>query len=147
MVTVPLRLIVLLKFIICLMESKKTIYTLIFAWLINEINQALRPQVQRSAFRNAISWEPDISRKNSGNSRYRAFGNIIFPVPAQYRHSGLAGSRSRKGRETFGNSRLLPELKVKNLISALAKNFSTGTDLLIKFSTRQYFSRRVSFRS
>ena len=50
---------------------------------------------RRSAFPNAISWEPDISQKNLGNFPSRAFGNILFPVPTQYRHSGLAVSRSR----------------------------------------------------
>ena len=49
------------------------------------------------------------------------------------------------GRETFRNSRTLPEVKLISLISALVENFPTGTDLLIKFSTCQYFSRRVPF--
>ena len=52
---------------------------------------------QRSAFPNAITREPHISQKFLGNSRSRAFGNILFPVSTQYQHSGLAVSRSCLG--------------------------------------------------
>ena len=48
---------------------------------------------QRSAFPNAISREPDFSQKNLGNFPSQAFGNILFPVPSQSRHSKLAISR------------------------------------------------------
>ena len=93
---------------------------------------------QISAFPNAISREPEFSPKNLGNVPSPVFGNILFPVPTQYRHSGLAFSQLVWGWETFGNSRTLPYWKLIILISALVKIFPIGTDLFIKFSTRQY---------
>ena len=74
--------------------------------------------------------------KNLGNFLSRAFGNILFPVPTQYQHSGLASSHLVVGQETFQST---SKLKLIILISALLKTFPTGTDLFIKFSTRQYF--------
>ena len=49
---------------------------------------------QRSAFPNDISREPDFSQK-TGNFPSRAFGNILLPVPTQYRHSEMAVPQSR----------------------------------------------------
>ena len=40
------------------------------------------------------------------------FGNIRFLVPTQSRHLELASSRLVSGRETFGNSRVLPKRKL-----------------------------------
>ena len=82
----------------------------------------------------------------------------IWEIPGP-EHSVTSYSRSRlstgipdwlfpglfKGRETFRNSQTLPELKVKKLFLALVESFQTGTDWLMKFSTRRYFSRRVPF--
>ena len=59
--------------------------------------------------------------KNPGNFPSRAFGNILFPVPTQNWHSGLAVSQSCLRSETFGNSRMFPELKVLGLELSLLK--------------------------
>ena len=73
----------------------------------------------KSVFPNAISQELEFCYKNLGNFPSRAFGNILFPVPLQYRHSGLASS----SRETFGNSQMLPKLKLIILIFGARQNF------------------------
>ena len=59
----------------------------------------------RSAIPNAISREPDFSRKKTGKEPSRTFGNILFPVPNYSRHLGLASSLLVLGQETFGKSR------------------------------------------
>ena len=43
--------------------------------------------------------EPDFSHKNLGKVASRAFGNILFPVPTQSLHLGLAFSRLVSDRE------------------------------------------------
>ena len=92
-----------------------------------------------------FSREPDFFSKNPENFQSRAFRNILFLVPTQYQHSGLGSSQLVSGRETFRNSRTLPKWKINNFNFALVKTFLTGTDLLIEFSTCQYFPDESRF--
>ena len=70
------------------------------------------------------------NRKFPGNFPSRAYGNILFPVPTQYRHWGLPYSWSRLRLGNIREFRTLQKLEVINLISAFVKNFLTGTNLL-----------------
>ena len=65
----------------------------------------------------------------AGNFLCRALGNILFPVPTQYRHSGLASSHLVSARETFRNSQMLPKLQLIILISVLVKTFPSVINL------------------